>query len=267
MYPITVQQKERDTIGLRQHSPQSRRTYVLKLISWHYTRVANRNTRLRVTISPSEAFPFTNCVAVNPLDFPDELVHILINGYPLTVRYGVTSLTSYKPLNCHYNRHDKDGQVALGSIGISLAQRRWIGIKEIGAEVTVEHFPGSTTLNHEAPKFAQAIEIEVDFLQRANGNGNNNNTLLYYSAKDMCRSFVDGFRGIVMTTGQQIVFMFQGDKFIGTIKSVNFGGDQPIVPPPSPPQSGDGTGIILADTKVIFSKASGSTITIIPSVP
>jgi len=157
--------------------------------------------------------------------------------------------------------------VALGSIGISLAQRRWIGIKEIGAEVTVEHFPGSTTLNHEAPKFAQAIEIEVDFLQRANGNGNNNNTLLYYSAKDMCRSFVDGFRGIVMTTGQQIVFMFQGEKFIGTIKSVDFGGDHPIVPPPSPPQSGDGTGIILADTKVIFSKASGSTITIIPSVP
>jgi len=77
----------------------------------------------------------------------------------------------------------------------------------------------------------------------------------------MAMSFVNDFKGIVMTTGQQIVFMFHSEELIGTIKSVNFRGVSSVSPP-----SSNHTGIILADTNVIFSKASGSAMTIIPSV-
>ena len=40
-----------------------------------------------VSKSPSPEFPFNNCVAVHPSDFPKELDHVLVNGYPLTVWY------------------------------------------------------------------------------------------------------------------------------------------------------------------------------------
>ena len=40
-----------------------------------------------VARSPTDTFPYTNCLAVHPSDFPRELVHVLVNGYPLTVRY------------------------------------------------------------------------------------------------------------------------------------------------------------------------------------
>jgi len=46
------------------------------------------NISFIVARSPSEHFPYTNCVGVHRSDFQNELVHVLVNNtFPLTIRY------------------------------------------------------------------------------------------------------------------------------------------------------------------------------------
>ena len=204
--------------------------------------------RFCVEKSPSHGFPFNNCVAVHPGDFPDELVHVLVNGCPLTVKY-VLRIALYKLLiTDQLNRHDEDGQMAPGFIGVSLAQRRWIDTT-VGAQVTVERCPG--ILERGAPKFARAIEIEVNFIHKGHGKE--------FHSKAMATSFVDNFKGTVVTTGREIPFMLHGEALIGAIKSVDLGGGSSVSPP-----SRNTTGIIFKDTNVKISKVPGSAIIIKP---
>ena len=78
----------------------------------------------------------------------------------------------------------------------------------------------------------------------------------------MATSFVDDFKGTVVTTGRQIPFLLHGEELIGTIKSVNLAGDSSV----SPPSSRNNTGVVFAATNVIISKAPGSVIIIKPGI-
>ncbi len=138
-----------------------------------------------------------------------------------------------------------------GYIGLSLKQRQWIGI-EAGDVVAVEHLPSPP--HREAPIFIHAMEIEIDFLQKGYRNGKG------YLSIDMVSTFIDGFRGIVMTVGRSILFLFEGEELQGKIKSVALRGTS------SAPPTRNDTGIVFAGTDVIFIEATGSTIKVTPSV-
>jgi len=194
----------------------------------------------QVAISPTDTFPYTNCLAVHPSDFPQELAHVLIvENYPLTVRY-VKSNHAVHDLSI--SRHDKDGKLRKGFVGVSLSQRQWIGI-EIGAQVTVEVLPDPP--DPDAPSLIQAIEIEVDFLKPGY------ESLEEYSLYDMAMAFVDVFETIQMTKGQPIVFMYRKEKLKGSIKSMTLVDE--------PPPARENTGIIFTETKATFSKSPKST--------
>ena len=188
--------------------------------------------------SPSDTFTYTNCLAVHPADFPRELVHVLVNGFPLTVRY-VKSNHAVHGLSI--SRHDNRGQLREGFVGISLSQRQWTGI-EIGAQVTVEVLPDPP--DPDAPSLVQAIEIEVDFLKPGYESSEE------YSLHDMATTFVDDFKGIQMTEGQLIVFMYRKQKLRGLIKSMTLVEELPT--------AGKTTGVISTETSATFSKLPGS---------
>ena len=139
-------------------------------------------------------------------------------------------------------RHDKDGQLPEGFVGVSRSQRQWIGI-EIGAQVTVEVLPDPP--HPDAPSFIQAIEIEVDFLKPGYESSEE------FSLHDMATTFVDDFKRIQMTKGQSIVFMYHKEKLRGLIKSMALVEE--------PPPARKNTGIIFTETSATFSKLPDST--------
>jgi len=149
--------------------------------------------------------------------------------------------------------HDKDGQLDPGTIGLSLVQRQWMGISEPCGVVTVEHLPDSP--HSGAPIFIHAMEIEIDFLQKGRMNAQE------YLSTDMISTFIDRFRGIVVTVGRPILFKFHGEALKGKIKSVTLRGV-----PPTTDNSHTGPGIIFAGTDVIFTAATDATIKIKPYV-
>lgn len=149
--------------------------------------------------------------------------------------------------------HDKDGNLDPGNIGLSRVQRRWIGISE-PAVVTLEHLPEPP--HSKAPIFIHTMEIEVDFLQKGYMNPEE------YFSIDMASTFIDRFRGIVMTAGRPILFMFHGEELQGEVKSVILRGAS------SAPSTTNEThtGVIFAGTEVKFMVATDATIKIKPHV-
>jgi len=150
--------------------------------------------------------------------------------------------------------HDRDRQLDPGNLGLSLVQRRWIGISEPGEVVTVEYLPDSP--HSEAPTFIHTTEIEIDFLHKGYTNGKE------YLSIDMASLFIDRFRGIVVTVGRPILFEFHGEKLQGRIKSLTLREASSEVPT----RNDTHTGIIFAGTDVIFTTATDATIKIEPYV-
>jgi len=192
--------------------------------------------------SPSDTFPYTNCLAVHPSDFPQELVHVLVNGFPLTVRYVKSNHAIHDLSISRHESLDNRGQLREGFVGVSLSQRQWIGI-EIGAQVTVGVLPDPPDPN--APSLVQAIEIEVDFLKPGYESPEE------YSLHDMATTFVDDFKRIQMTEGQPIVFMYRKQKLRGLIKSMTLVEELP--------PARKITGVISTETSATFSKLPDST--------
>ena len=152
--------------------------------------------------------------------------------------------------------HDKDGQLNPGNIGLSLVQRRWIGISEPCGAVTVEDLPDSA--HSGAPIFIHAMELEIDFLQKGYVNAKE------YLSMDIASAFIDRFRGIVVTVGRTILFKFQGEALKGKIKSLTLRGASRVQVPAS--NDTHTSGIIFAGTDVIFTAAADATIKIEPYV-
>lgn len=138
-----------------------------------------------------------------------------------------------------------------GNLGLSLVQRRWIGIPEPGSVVTVEHLPDPP--HSEAPTLIAAMEIEIDFLHKGYTDGKE------YLSTDMASLFIDRFRGIVVTVGRPILFEFHGEELQGKIKSLTFREASSV-----PARNDTHTGVIFAGTDVKFTAATDATIKIQP---
>ncbi|PFH51344.1 hypothetical protein AMATHDRAFT_3193 [Amanita thiersii Skay4041] len=147
-----------------------------------------------VTSSPSDALALTNCLIVNPLDFPAGQ-HVLVNGnFAITVK------------------HDNTNKLQPGTIGASAMQRQWIGLSLTGDFATVEPlpFPPSPV----APAFLQAVDLEISFLRSKQESSTQ------YSAEDLAKHFVKVYRDILLSQDQTVVFEFHGQNFKANVKNL-----------------------------------------------
>ena len=154
--------------------------------------------------------------------------------------------------------HDNTGKLSPGVIGPSALQRQWIGLSLTGDQATVEPLPPPP--HPSSPSFLEAIDIEVGFLRRGLEIAEQ------FSSDEMSRNFIKAFNGIVMSSGQIIVFEFHGHNLKGTIKSTSTleladeqrgsarGGQHPA--------SRQNMGILMDKTVVNFMKAPESQIKI-----
>ncbi|ESK95109.1 vesicular-fusion protein sec18 [Moniliophthora roreri MCA 2997] len=187
-----------------------------------------------VVASPSDAFVFTNCLAVHPADFQDGQ-HVLLNS-----EHALTA------------RHDDTGKLAPGSVGASAMQRQWIGLSSQGDSVTIDVLPSPP--HPLAPPYLQSLDIEVGFIRR------NQEIAEAFSADDMARHFVKLFSGVLMSTNLTLAFEYHGVNLKGSIKGVSvleLADEQKRGIPGSGSAVKTG-GVIMDKTDVNFMKASDS---------
>ncbi|KAI0722320.1 vesicular-fusion protein SEC18 [Cerioporus squamosus] len=176
-----------------------------------------------VQSTPNEPLAFSNCLIVNPADFPQGM-HVLVKqAYPLTTR------------------HDNTGKITPGTIGASATQRQWIGLSLSGDTVTVEPMP-------ENPPYLESLDIEVGFLRRGLEIAE------AFSADEMAQNFLRAFNGMVFAVGEILLFEFHGQNLKATIKSLQ------IVELPGQRSSATHFGVLMEKTDVTFMKAGDSSL-------
>ncbi|KAI0030677.1 AAA-domain-containing protein [Vararia minispora EC-137] len=146
-----------------------------------------------ITQFNDNSLAFTNCIIVNPADFPD--------GAHLSIRRDFV-LTA---------RHDRTGSVPPGSIAPSGPQRAWMGLS-LNDTVPVSPLPSPP--HPQAPLFLEALTIEVGFARR------NLEIAEQFSADDMAASFIKSYRGIACSLGQQMITEYHGQSLIAKVVSV-----------------------------------------------
>ncbi|TFK66559.1 vesicular-fusion protein SEC18 [Pluteus cervinus] len=192
-----------------------------------------------VVPASNEILAQTNCLLTNASDFPDG-VHVLVKGgFALTTR--------------------SDRSIQPGAIGANAAQRQWIGLSKLGDQVSVESLP--TPPHPMTPAFLQSIDLEVGFLRKNQENSE------VFSADDMARNFVKAYSGVLMSTGQDILFEFHGQNLKATVKGVlalELADEQRRGPAPGHERSHDNLyrGVIMEKTDVNILQAPGSGIKI-----
>ncbi|KAH9943139.1 vesicular-fusion protein SEC18 [Epithele typhae] len=178
-----------------------------------------------VQSAPSDVLAFTNCLIVNPSDFPDGQ-HVLVKQqYPITLR------------------HDNTGKIPSGAIGASAVLRQWMQLSLTGDSVTIEHFSQS-------PAYLESLDIEVGFLKRGMEIAE------AFSADDMVKNFIRAFSGIIFAAQEVILFEFHGQTLKATIKGAR------VVELPGQRPGGDSYGIVMEKTDVTFMKDPSSPIKI-----
>ncbi|PIL37464.1 transporter [Ganoderma sinense ZZ0214-1] len=173
--------------------------------------------------SPNDQAAFSNCLIINPADFPQGQ-HVLVKQqFPMTTR------------------HDPTGKIPPGAIGASATQRQWIGLSLSGDSVTIEPFPQS-------PPYLQSLDVEVGFLKRGLEIAE------VFSADEMAQNFVRAFNGIVFASGEILLFEFHGQTLKATVKGVQ------VVELPGQRPGADYYGIVMEKTDVTIMKAPDSAI-------
>src|SRR5260221_5655976 len=132
-------------------------------------------------------------------------------------------------------RYGDDGELEPGCIGVSLAQRQWMGITE-GKQVSVEMLP-----HLESPLSIQEMVLEFDFLKRGYQNPQP------FLEDHMITTFTNAYKEIVMTQHEPILFKYLAQRLRGKIVSLVVG------PPDSPPFTT--TGIVTETTQITFASA------------
>ncbi|RPD66824.1 vesicular-fusion protein SEC18 [Lentinus tigrinus ALCF2SS1-7] len=174
-----------------------------------------------VQSSPNDQLAFSNCLVVNPSDFPQG-IHVLVKqAYPCTTR------------------HDNAGRVPPGAIAASATQRQWMGLSLSGDTVTVEPMPQN-------PPYLESIDIEVGFMRRGLEIAE------AFSADEMAKNFLRAFNGVVFAAGEILLFEFHGQNLKATIKGLQ------IVDLPGQRSSATHFGILMEKTDVTFMKAGDS---------
>ncbi|KAI0355356.1 vesicular-fusion protein SEC18 [Trametes cingulata] len=176
-----------------------------------------------VQSSPNEQLAYSNCLIVNPSDFPQGQHVIVKQAFPLTTR------------------HDNTGKIPPGCIGASAMQRQWIGLSLAGDSVTVEPM-------HSPPPYLESIDLEVGFLKRGHEIAE------AFSADDMAKNFIRAYNGIVFAAGEILLFEFHGQMLKVVVKGVQ------IVELPGRQQEPVNYGVVMEKTDVTFMKSPESAI-------
>ncbi|KAH9899510.1 AAA-domain-containing protein [Cubamyces lactineus] len=176
-----------------------------------------------VQSAPSEPLAYTNCIIVNPSDFPQGQHVIVKQAFPLTTR------------------HDNTGKIPPGCIGASATQRQWIGLSLAGDSATVEPMPTP-------PPYLQSIDLEVGFLKRGHEIAE------AFSADEMAKNFVRAYNGVVFAAGEILLFEFHGQMLKVVVKGVQ------IVELPGKQPDATHYGVVMEKTDVTFMKAPDSAI-------
>ena len=148
-------------------------------------------------------------------------------------------------------RYDNYSYLEPGCIGVSLAQRQWMGISELGTRVTVALLPHPPHPQSALP--IREMVLELDFLKQGYQDPEP------YLADDMIMKFTNEYKGILMTDHEPILFRYQGERLKGKVVSLVVG------LPGSPPLTRVTTGLVTKSTQITFVNARDSAIKIIPS--
>ncbi|XP_031632428.1 vesicle-fusing ATPase 1-like [Contarinia nasturtii] len=149
------------------------------------------SVRMKATKCSSE-ISFTNKVAVNNTDFPDEVEYILVSTGPGA--HFVFSII-------------RTPEVPKNSIGFSLVQRKWGAISvNQDIDVKIHRFNSSSQT-----EFLDTVTLEVDFLAKKTISQEP------YDTDKMSKSFIMQFAGMPLTIGQPLAFQFEDKKLLALV--------------------------------------------------
>jgi len=191
---------------------------------------------MKVAKCPSDTLSMTNRVVVNTIEFdPKQTPHLEIFTQP-----GVSYIMSTVA--------DNSGSISSGSLGFGLTLRKW-AILSLNQEIQVKPYHFDLEKN-----CISTLTVEVDFFNKKNTSTED------YNSDLMLADFTSQFCNIALTEGQLLVFSFGDKKLLAvTIKDIEASDLRKI-------QAGKEskykvrTGVLLANSSVIFNKAEGSTI-------
>ncbi|XP_015764199.1 PREDICTED: vesicle-fusing ATPase-like [Acropora digitifera] len=190
--------------------------------------------QVKVSKCPSDRLSLSNCLIVNENDFnPERVKYVEVRtnaprGFVFTIKVSE--------------------DIAPGSVGFSLVQRKW-------ASVQLNSLVDTVPYRFSEGSFLSNITVEADFLQKAKANSE------AYDTNKMAEEFTHQFLDQAFSVGQQAVFAFQDKKYlILCVKSMEvidvslLGG--------SDAKASQGTnvsiGVVTRNTQVLFERAEGS---------
>lgn len=175
----------------------------------------------------------TNCLAVYPGDF-QQGQHVLVKG-----RFALTVV------------HDNTGKIAPGTVGAAAPQRQWMELS-MGDQIPVDSLPAAP--HPSAPLYLGSIDIQIDFNQKGAYATEE------YSADDLTKLFVRNHNGIVLSTGQVVLFEYHGKNIKGIVQGVDVLelADEQLKMGHS--AGSQGFGVVMDKTDINFSKSPGSAI-------
>ncbi|KAF7332361.1 hypothetical protein MKEN_00117800 [Mycena kentingensis (nom. inval.)] len=138
--------------------------------------------------TPSMPLAYSNRLVVHSSDF-QQGQHVLCNSnFPLTIV------------------HDNTGKMKKGTVGANVMHRTWIGLAVQGDDMSVEPCP--------TPNYLESLDLEMGFHRKTEATEP-------IPADDLAQAFLRAFNGMVISTGQPIIFDFRGQALKVTAKGLS----------------------------------------------
>ncbi|KXS21590.1 AAA-domain-containing protein [Gonapodya prolifera JEL478] len=186
----------------------------------------------RVNKSPDERFAMTNCVAVNPQDFGQDVRYIMVDDqWAFTIRPSPATPPS--------------------ELGTTLFHRRFASFS-LNQEVRVRPYD---PFEEHPDSVLSAAQIQVDFFKKATVASE------AFDSDELAKVFSQNFQGQVFSKGQSLLMDFKGINLQLDIKDLSAldvnamkkgSSDEPLKPV--------NTGVANPKTQITFVKAANSTI-------
>lgn len=148
------------------------------------------STTLRVGNSPNNGIALTNCVAVHPADFPDNVYVSIKNEFVFTTK--------------------ASSQMEPGTIGLNGDQRMWTALT-MNQEIAVQSF--DMFQNSKKQAYLGEVNIEISFRSRNKAHNKQ------YDPEELAKHFLASFDSQVLQPTQNMIFEFQGSVFTILIQS------------------------------------------------
>ncbi|VDC02103.1 unnamed protein product [Peniophora sp. CBMAI 1063] len=179
-----------------------------------------------ITSSPSNALAFTNCLIVNPNDFPDKTQVLVKQAYIMTTK------------------HDPTGQIPPGTIGTSSSHRAFM---ELSPSDTVTISPLPSAPHPAAPLYLETLAIEIGFAKRMQVQE------APFEADDLAKTFVRMYGGTALGNNQPFVMDYRGVPLTARVKALTT-----LMLPDSPSGARQDAGVVFEQTDVTFLKDANS---------